>query len=427
MSDSIESTLGPLVLGVCHLLLRRAVDHGFRQIFFIARDGYLLHHASALLLAARGLEKEITLSYLHLSRRVTQLPARGRIEIAGVRSLLTIRAGRPTLARVLDHYGIPAEKYCPVFAKRGLSPATRVQSAEACVTLFGEDDFEAMISTECARQRRALLAYLAQAGFPAAERSVLMDIGWRGSIQNNLANIFSAEPSTRALEGLYVGLWREDGVAASLPSKAEGLVSDMRRGRNLKESAAWQASLLLEAVFRANEGTTTGYRYTPEQVLPILASDDAPARQAEIAGSRRTSSLQEGILEYVARHARAPEWLTGEEATLRGELQTRLLRLAFFPDADEIDLGKALVHTESHDPIWSQTLIHPVCPSPHLAPRQWVAGLASPWRAGYVMASGGKPLACVYRAAEAVLIALPAAIRNGLRRSALAFAAPPSP
>jgi hypothetical protein len=84
-----------------------------------------------------------------------------------------------------------------------------------------------------------------------------------------------------------------------------------------------------------------------------------------------------------------------------------------------MEIAKHLSHTETSSENWHASLIPSVLPSPFIAPSAWLAGLKSPWRAGYVAASGGKLFSMAFCLAEACLLALPNRIRRGLRALAL--------
>jgi hypothetical protein len=103
------------------------------------------------------------------------------------------------------------------------------------------------------------------------------------------------------------------------------------------------------------------------------------------------------------------------EKRLRRRVQRRMLRLAFFPRAWELEAVAAMVHTESHAEDWSQPLVSPVRVHPWRSPRRWMEGLSSPWRSGYVAATGGYPFALAFFCLETILTASPPSLRRRLR------------
>jgi hypothetical protein len=61
-----------------------------------------------------------------------------------------------------------------------------------------------------ARQRRELLVgYLHQIGLANGNGAALVDIGWRATIQHNLARVAATVDGVSCPAGIYLGLWTE--------------------------------------------------------------------------------------------------------------------------------------------------------------------------------------------------------------------------
>lgn len=419
-----QQTLGPIFTGWVHLLMRSARRQQQQKLWFIARDGSLLQRVSTCFLKSEGGNDYSGLDYLHLSRRSTLLAANTRIDAGSIEETLALRASPLTLAGLLESHGLTADRYHHVLDHIGLTPHTPVTSPQQGLKLLGAPELASLIRDEAAEQRAALLDYLVRGHDVGVVPGTLVDVGWRGSIQRKLSRLLASAPRLTPPSGCYLGLWREDGAASSLPNNANGLIGDLRRARSLRESAPWQAALLLEAICRANEGTTLSFRLVNGRGTPILASADSPAREAEMAVDSLAEAVRQGIIDHVHQHSQKDSWRNSDDEALRRDLQDRLLRLAFFPNRDEIALGERLVHTESHDFGWSSPLIMSRPVQPLRAPRRWLSGLASPWRGGYVMATG-RGTAHLYRRLESLLVAVPPRFRENIRRLALRLAASP--
>jgi hypothetical protein len=153
-------------------------------------------------------------------------------------------------------------------------------------------------------------------------------------------------------------------------------------------------------------------------VQPRLA-DAAPDADSERENALWREPTRAGILEAVTALGR--ERLPGEPSSWRRAAQRRIWRLAYFPDAAARRAALGLRHAEGHAAGWSAALMVSPLPRPWRSPRAWVAGLASPWRAGYLMATGGVLLAGLYALLEAGLLAAPPHWRTGLRGMARRF------
>ena len=398
------ASLGPALAVFCHLLVVQAARRGLGRLAFVSRDGDLLMKATAALLANAPFLPAVRLDYLHCSRRAVALPALERLDAEALAQAGAIKAGGPEQARLFAYFGLDPGALPPDCQGRPLGD------------LLGEAGFQAHVADRARGQRALLKDYLAQAGLLGRAGAALVDVGWKGTIQASLARAFAGDPDYPGLPGFYLGLWSETGQPP-VPG-AEGLLGDGTR--SLREAAPWHLAFLFEAVCRAREGTVLGYeRLGDGRVAPVLETG-GPARGAERAGEDAAERVRAGILDRVAWYGRT---LTpaGPFRNARFRAQAGLLRLAFFPRAWELEAVASLVHTESHAPAWSEPLLDPARPSPLTSPRRWLRGLASPWRAGYVAATGGWPLAGAFFLFEAFLARYPrtwARLRGLARRLA---------
>ena len=116
---------------------------------------------------------------------------------------------------------------------------------------------------------------------------------------------------------------------------------------------------------------------------------------AEQAGSGVQLRIREGVRWAVERYA---------------EREARSASMSWRTAADAADPASAgllsngggapkcsakLSHTETAVGTWSAPLIQETA-HPLRSPRRWLAGLRSPWRAGYVAGTGGWPLSLLY-------------------------------
>lgn len=393
------SCFGPVLGTFCHLLIVEARRRGIDRLAFISRDGELLRDATARLLSATRRPGSPELQYVYFSRRSTALPAARSIGQEELRVALGIRAGGPMLDRLLGYFGIPAEAL-PSDILAGLQ-TTNVGNALA------NPRFLRVVEQQVRLQSLLLGDYLRQQELFNSESVALVDVGWRATIQFALNRAFARDPGFRALTGFYLGLWDEFGPPQNRGGPAIGLLGDRARGSNILESAPWHMAMVLEALCRASHGTVVGYRRDPDgTVSPVLAGQSG-AREAERSSETLASRVRAGMLAYVDAYAKALPADPTIYPRLRRRTQRHLLRIAFFPREWEMEILSSLVHTESHAPEWHRTLIDRERARPWTAPRKWLAGLSSPWRGGYVAATGGRLSSLAYFCVESVLAVSP--------------------
>ena len=241
------------------------------------------------------------------------------------------------------------------------------------------------------------------------EGAALVDIGWRGSLQKILLSE-SKRWELPAPRGYYLGLWSED--SGSLPEDAIGLITDQRRGRGLHEGSAWHAAFVLEAVCRAQHGMVTAFVEGPGGRIQPVHVEAGGTRDAERESERTQVRVQNGVLAYAEWFAGTYPLAVSDEAAIRREAQWRLFQLAFFPAQNERETGRLLVHSE---PTSDGCALHLVADA-GAGIGGWVAGLRSPWKGGYLCASGGGVAAGIDCGAEGLLAKLPAGTKPAIRR-----------
>ncbi len=415
---------GPVFTSFGRMVLERAGRLGLARLCFVARDGDLLRSVVGRLDSTDAAVRPLEHRYLLVSRRSSQLPAAADPDPEAFRRLGSEQPGDPSLAGVLGTLNLDRALLAQTLERHGLAaeglPLAPALEDGRIGSLLADGEFHAIFRRERDRQKALLRRYLEQEGLFDGVPSALVDVGWRGTIQSNLEDAFGDDPAWGHPPGLYVGVW-DDPVLPEAPrhlERKEGLVGDFRRGWRLRESGVHHAALLLEAISRAPHGTVLGYAADAGgRVEPVLAGE-GEGRAAESAAERTLLSLREGIVAHAAGTASTSR-VPVEEKSLRRTAQHALFRIAVFPTPDEIRILGAAAHTEGFDPAWSAALVSPAHVSPFRSPRLWAAGLRSPWRAGYVAATGGPVASGLYVAADAVLRKLPRGVVATLRRGTL--------
>lgn len=412
--------LGPVFAAFARLLLAKAERDGVTRLAFIARDGDFLRDVTRHLIDRLQWPSPPKLDYVHLSRVVTTLSQYDRFSDAVFAEADAIFGARRTdITALLRYFGIDSDNLRDLLERHEFLPNTEIKSAGALQPLLKDPELVTAVEAERDRQKALLAGYVEQNALLGDSSSALVDVGWRGSISTALATAFPQHVRSATLHGYLLGYWNEHGHRSVPGCDLEGLLADDRHARTPVEGAAFYAAYIIEAVCRAPHGTVIGYtRDASGTVVPLLAGD-SPNRDAERAGEQWREPIRQGIHDYIEENAE--HFREVIVANLRRKTQRRLFRLAFFPSESEIQAVSQLSHTEGHAPEWERRLIEPTRPSPFRSPRRWVAGLASPWRSGYVRATGGRALAVLFVALEATLLAFPS-IRRGMRKIALAFA-----
>ena len=403
-------TIGPVLAAFTEMLFARARRDGIRRLAFVARDGELPFRVAEILASANPQDTTPALSYVFLSRRSTACThpdlwklgsdpkAVDRLiaVVQKIRLMGTFREGFQT------YFQIPGE-----WIKRHSRRLNLTTGSQQDVrVLLSDASAVAELQETLAPARERLRRYLRQEKLLLSD-TALVDVGWRGSILD-LVRLEAAAESLPGPGGYFVGLWSDD--AARFSDSAVGLICDQRRSRSLHEGAAFHSSIVLEAACRENRGVTIGYVDAAGGAVTPLFVDDGATREAEREAGGVHDSIRDGVLAYARWFSSSPRPAVGDE-TLRLAAQQRLFRLAFFPTAEQRAVGRSLLYSESTSDQRALSLIS----DRGKGIRNWIGGLRSPWKGGYLSEHGGQFPAALYCLAEGIMSWMPGS-KPALRR-----------
>ena len=330
-----------------------------------------------------------------------------------------VRAGTLTLRSFLGFFGLDRPAVVEYFNAHSLDPDTPLTSSTTIESLFENSYFQNLVAQIRTQQKFYLQQYLTDAQMLDNPECAFVDIGWRGSILSAIQLLRESKSSTQ-LRAYYLGHWGDHLPLPETGANIKGMLADYRRGKNLREGAAYHLSLPLEAICRAAHGSVMHYEVGATGSINCVLNTEPALLAHESANALWRAPIRQGILDAVEEAARTSvfsENISSEH--IRKKAQNQLLRLAFLPRSDEIDAVSGLLHSEGHNAAWHTPLVATNRPSPIFSPRIWLAGLTSPWRSGYIAATGGYPLATFHFMLEAFLLAAPPATRENLKNFAL--------
>lgn len=416
------NTLGPVFSIFSRILLSYVAKLNIQKLVFIARDGEFLKQVTEHLALHTSFLRKPDFNYIFLSRRSTALPSTYSLDEQALSKVAYISSSGPLLKRFINYFGLSSCEISSLLQKYGLDINSESILPDNIKPLLNDLQFKQYVDAERLRQQKLLEIYIQQQGLLGKDSFAFVDIGWRGSIQFSLSRIFNRVPGLFPFRYIYFGYWTEtQDIFSECPENIYGIISDIRRSRALLEGAAWYAAFILEALCRQECGTVTGYRESTDGIVyPILAKN-LKSLEDEKKCEELRQPIRQGVLDYIEDHSKHGCFIPVDESKERCKAQWQLLRLACFPRRWEIDVLSQLVHTEGHAEAWSRSLVSQDRPNLLLSPRRWLAGLSSPWRFGYIAATGGYPLVLLFIALEAGLLSAPPSVRKKCRDLALSL------
>lgn len=279
---------GPILMPYVEWLLHRSTALGFKRLYFIARDGYILKLMADVLIREFGLD--ISTHYIHGSRRTWRMPSyrglKGELrELVGWSHTQHIRSAED-LADVLQ---MPVESLRPYligeFVEKGHTLS--FEELTACVVeLEKSEEFRYMLKDILTPRRKLAVDYLQQEIDTSDDDFAFVELGGGGFTQICLARI---------MEEFYQGhirtfFYKMDRVR--VPDK-ECIFYDFFPSK-LKND------LIVEMVCRAPEGQTEGYCREGEKVIPVKKEGEAA-----LYIERGYEEYVQGIMAFTGAYAEA--------------------------------------------------------------------------------------------------------------------------
>lgn len=264
----------PLLIGFTFFIMEQAIRQGHEKVYFFTREGEFFKSVYDALRDAQPLSQQAPYSeILEVSRLATFAPS--------------LRTFTPQeLMRIWNHYNtqsvaalFKSMNVDPVGAithlsRHGIDPHEPIRYPwldQRIIALFNDPLLCDLLSKEVSKHRHSLMIYLEQKGLSASSKKIaIVDIGWRGTIQDNLAYLL---PECQ-FDGYYLGLERFLNIQPVNCSKSAF-------GPNLNQ-VEWahlpdffRAVAPLEMLCNSSNGSVVGYKVSIHSAVAERIVDGA--------------------------------------------------------------------------------------------------------------------------------------------------------
>lgn len=274
---------GQVLIGYCNWLYRNLKKRGQHKVYFVSRDGYQLKKVFDQLYAH---DQSIESYYIHASRRSLQVALLWRYnslqEVINNISLPSMF----TTHEFLHSVGLPLDENIPndQFENHHLNENADLHA------IFNK--YSEAIHENSEKQFKLLKVYLDQLDFQ--NDAVIVDIGWRGSMQHQF-NLIQQLRGCQPIYGYYFGLSEE---SQKYNLAAQAFLFDGHQNKTTDIVRPFQG--LFEMCLSAPEGTTLGYEYRDDIVVATLAKYELSNEQGAIL-----SAIRQGVFALTDTYQRA--------------------------------------------------------------------------------------------------------------------------
>lgn len=252
-------------------LLRRAQAAKLQRLYFISRDGQILHEIARRL--APKMRADIELRYLYGSRQAWHLPGVTKLDARQIEWVMD-KTDRLTVGDVLSRVGLTAADVKPELKRADLHRRTRITDDARRQTvreMLQNSIVTALIAERAAALRIPLLAYLKQERMFDGAKWAMVDVGWHGRLQSSLARVLASVdgPTPR---GFYFGLHAKNADRAAGKRDAYLFDARSRAGKALLKGYADDLELvpMMEMFCAADHGSVIGFEQVGPKVNALM-------------------------------------------------------------------------------------------------------------------------------------------------------------
>ena len=280
---------GPLLFSFVRWVLRRSRVMGLKKLYFLSRDGWILHEIAKLIMRDED-SMSPQMDYLRVSRQSVVPASFGNLGENRCWDFIFLNIPELNMRTVAARLGVSEEWLLGVFARDGRTygPDDRVDSFDVAGwirwSLTHDSETLSKLQEVATCRRRNLCRYLERMGVSDAGVG-FVDVGWRGSIQDALVKVLRGMKSEEKFTGLYFGLSEFTAMTDA---------GNCKFGNAFRPYTAlpYPSEVLrfVEIFCHANEGVTLSYT---EDGNPVLAAAFAEENAAAV------NAIQRGVLRFV--------------------------------------------------------------------------------------------------------------------------------
>lgn len=292
------SNFGPLLYGFCLWLKENVKKNDIDNIYFLARDGYIIKKAYEKIFGEQD-----NIYYLEASRRSLRVPYLSQKNLID-EMLDELPLPRQTnMIQIFDALGLELDLYSDKIKESGYS----IESFYLREKILKEEGFKNLIISikddiiaNSISENEALKNYLKKNNF--SKRNAIVDIGWGGSMQKYLRNIFDNLPGyeNKELIGFYFGLTEKAKGNLSSTNIANAYVFDNYNFSSEELERPFVG--LFESLFLEPKGSVKKYHINTENLVERYQYEYIDDSGEVLDDVDKIHNIQQGALGFIEEY-----------------------------------------------------------------------------------------------------------------------------
>lgn len=294
--------------GFVHWILESCLQDEIEELYFFTREGEFYKRVYDEIVQNEYADGKVPKAeILEVSRLSTFCASLREISLTEMMRIWN-QYSIQSLAAMFKSLGISEEKAVP-FTDKYQIPMEEVITYpwqdERVAALFQDEAFVAAVRKERDAKRKLLLDYLSQKGIdPEGEKRIgIVDIGWRGTIQDNISYLIPGYE----VKGYYIGL------VPFLNEQPDNVAKRGYLNGYSKFDFLLRYVMPFEMICNSPNGSTTGYERKGDTVFAVRKREAEEDRIYD----RYTQKIQEDILADLSEIGRS----LGERAYAAGRIR----------------------------------------------------------------------------------------------------------
>ena len=273
MLDYSYRVIGPVMYRYVSWVLSESLKRGFKKLYFLARDGYLLCQMAQKI--CEHMNINIQCEYLYCSRQSLRTPTYHFIGEEAFQ-LLSLGGYYVTPRSILKRAQISKETQEKILSELSINNADTPLSTKEidilCQRLRHNNNYVDEILRNSEKAYPATIKYLSSMGIFDSEELAIVDSGWTGSMQRSLRQIMESVGYHGKITGFYFGMYvkpkdeRDGEYLTFYFNQQNGIFRKINFNNNL-----------FECMLSANHPMTIGYECNNDVCEPIFSSESSSA------------------------------------------------------------------------------------------------------------------------------------------------------
>lgn len=341
--------LAPGFLAFTLHILEKSHELGLRRLYFLSREGLTFLRMYRRIVRALGIAHVAPRAeYAVVSRASTFLASSDSFDVAGLQRIWAQYHGQ-SLSRIIRNFSLPLDELRPLALAAGCDdldrPILNLHAEPALARFFEDPAVQGIFIRERDQARTLFTQYMRDRGwFDGGESDTVgvIDIGWKGSIQNNMYRALAHSPDAPAIMGFYFGLTHHP--ADTDPRNAKlGFMADTRSADWVSECIFKNGSVF-EMFSTAMHGGAAGYTRTASGKVKATIRIDASEQRNF---TTHFADVKRGIEDYTTDFLGVLPLIDCSSADMRPDFLDTLRRYILYPNRAEARAFLEYTHVEN--------------------------------------------------------------------------------